>query len=218
MRHLSDEQIVLAMDNELSPALLDHLNGCSECSARRLRMDRALAGYAAARRPRGRHWWLAGPIAAAALLWLWPAREAYLPDAKLTPGAVQTVSLESVCALPDGEFSPTQEQARRIFAAYRVRNPKPRSYEVDYLITPALGGADTDENLWPQPYQEGVWTARVKDALEDYLRGQVCTGRMELRAAQREIAANWVEAYRRHFRTEEPLVEHALFVKDKPWE
>ncbi|MBM3784941.1 MAG: hypothetical protein FJW30_11310 [Acidobacteria bacterium] len=217
MSHLNDEQIVLAMDNELDAESARHLRTCSVCSARRLRLERAMATYAASRRP-SRAWWLTVPAAAAAIFLVWPSRAAYLPDSALTPGVARAASAAEVCALPDGEFQATQEQARRVFAAYRINRPKPRQYEVDYLITPALGGAADIANLWPQPYEEGVWTARVKDALEDYLRGQVCTGRMELTTAQKEIAANWVEAYQRHFRTARPLTEHALFMKDRPWE
>jgi len=46
----------------------------------------------------------------------------------------------------------------------------PKAYEVDYLITPALGGADDIGNLWPQSYSATIWNARVKDALEDRLQ------------------------------------------------
>jgi hypothetical protein len=48
----------------------------------------------------------------------------------------------------------------------------------------------------------------VKDALEDRLRELVCDGSLELAVAQREIAANWIAAYRKYFHTEKPLPEH----------
>jgi len=105
-----------------------------------------------------------------------------------------------------------------VFRQYRIENPKPRAYEVDYLISPALGGTTALENLWPVPYAEGVWTSRVKDALEDYLRSQVCEGKLDLATAQQELATNWIAAYQKHFRTKVPVAAHALFVKDSPWE
>ena len=78
---------------------------------------------------------------------------------------------------------------------------------MDYLITPALGGADDIRNLWPQPYAAPVWNARVKDALEYRLRDMVCDGGIELGEAQREIATNWIAAYKKYFHTEEPLLQ-----------
>ena len=78
--------------------------------------------------------------------------------------------------------------AREVFRRYGIRNPRPRSYEVDYLIPPALGGTGDPRNLWPQPYSAGVWNARVKDALEDRLRTLVCEGKLDLATAQRDLA------------------------------
>ena len=88
---------------------------------------------------------------------------------------------------------------------------------MDYLITPALGGSDDIRNLWPQPYSAGVWNARVKDALEDRLRQLVCEGKLDLESAQREIARDWIGAYKKYFHTDHPLVHHLSFVKDRPW-
>jgi hypothetical protein len=120
-------------------------------------------------------------------------------------------------AQDDDRIAP-RAMAEQVFAKYGIRNPQPRAYEVDYLITPALGGAEDVRNLWPQPYGGSVWTARVKDALEDYLRKMVCNGRLELATAQEDIATDWIAAYQKYFRTDQPLVEHAGFVKDRPWE
>ena len=100
---------------------------------------------------------------------------------------------------------------------YGIHDPQPRSYEVDYLIPPSLGGVEVVSNLWPQPYA-GVWTARVKDALEDRMRAMVCEGSLDLAAAQSELARDWVGAYRKYFKTESPLLDHVAFVKDRPWE
>jgi hypothetical protein len=95
---------------------------------------------------------------------------------------------------------------RQVFAEYGINAAEPRAYEVDYLITPALGGADDIHNLWPQSYSNTVWNAQVKDALEDQLHQMVCEGNLDLATAQREIAVNWIEAYKKYFHTDKPLM------------
>jgi hypothetical protein len=62
-------------------------------------------------------------------------------------------------------------------------------------------------NLWPHSHST-VWSARVKDALEDRLREMVCEGDLDLTEAQREIATDWISAYKKYFHTDEPLEEH----------
>ena len=132
-----------------------------------------------------------------------------LPDSNLTPGATILVDQGTVCAQanPNNKAVPVALQ-RRVFEEYRIGGADPRAYEVDYLVTPALGGADDIRNLWPHSYAATVWNAQVKDALEDRLRGMVCGGSLDLREAQREIAANWIAAYKKYFHTDEPLAEH----------
>ena len=88
---------------------------------------------------------------------------------------------------------------------YGLARAQARAYEVDYLITPALGGADDIHNIWPEPYTDAQWNARVKDALEERLRMMVCEGEVDLATAQREIAGNWIEAYKKYFRTDHPI-------------
>lgn len=163
-------------------------------------------------------------IAAAAFMLTWFAGQRVsagpLPDSRLTPGATRLISREQICAVPleaDDRGVPAH-LAQQVFAQYRISSPKPRMYEVDYLISPALGGAEDVRNLWPQPYADGVWNSRVKDALEDHLRRMVCDGRIELATAQQEIARDWIAAYRKYFGAQRPIAAHALFVKDRPWE
>lgn len=152
----------------------------------------------------------------------WFTRVAILPfkpDARLTPGAALALSQAEVCAIAESpERLPVSiSVAGQVFDRYGIA-PTPRRYEIDFLITPDLGGSDDLTNLWPQPYATGVWNSGVKDALEDRLRRLVCAGRLDLATAQREIAADWIAAYRKYFRTELPLAEHASFRRDRPWE
>ncbi len=94
-----------------------------------------------------------------------------------------------------------------MFEEYGIAGADSAAYEVDYLVPPALGGADDVHNLWPHSYADTVWNARVKDALEDRLREMVCDGTLDLTEAQREIAVNWIDAYKKYFRTDKPLAE-----------
>jgi anti-sigma factor RsiW len=133
-------------------------------------------------------------------------RVAAVPDSRLTPGATLRATREAVCSQPNTKNRTVPAALRRkVFESYGLRDASPRDFEVDYLITPALGGADDIHNLWPQPYHSTVWNAEVKDALEDRLRDLVCDGRLDLPAAQREIAADWIAAYKKYFHTDRPL-------------
>ena len=222
MRHCTDAELMAILDGEGERA---HFDGCAQCRTRGAELAGALREFTALHRGGWGAGW--GRYAAAAALvvvggmglWLLRGRTD-LPDAALTPGATRPMTQAEVCvaAAQDDEQRAPREMAAEVFARYGIRNPAPRAYEVDYLISPALGGAEEIRNLWPQPYGGSVWTARVKDALEDYLRKRVCNGRLELATAQEEIATDWIGAYRKYFQTDRPLREHAGFVKDRPWE
>ncbi len=129
-----------------------------------------------------------------------------VPNSSLTPGAAILTSRNQVCSAsqPNNRSVPAPLE-RQVFAEYGISGAQARGYEVDYLITPALGGADDIHNLWPQSYSETVWNARVKDALENRLRDLVCEGQIDLATAQRDISADWIGAYKKYFRTDQPL-------------
>lgn len=125
------------------------------------------------------------------------AADPILPDPNLTPGAVFTTDAAVVCA--PGFVKPSQLTPEKlkafIFREYGI-DPSWGHYQIDYLIPPQLGGAQVPANLWPQSFDTRPWNAALKDRLEDYLYKQLCAGRTPLVEAQREIAADWVSAYR----------------------
>ncbi|MGB6743228.1 MAG: hypothetical protein WBE38_06170 [Terracidiphilus sp.] len=125
-----------------------------------------------------------------------------LPNHDVTPGAVRPASLEQVCAMAQEEVvkevSPSQRE--RVFAEYGIAAAQGGDYEVDYLITPGLGGDDDIRNLWPEPYHTATWNAHVKDALEERLHEMVCSRQLDLAAAQKAIATNWIAAYQKYVR------------------
>jgi hypothetical protein len=130
------------------------------------------------------------------------------PEPSLTPGAVIVTDAAQVChsSRPKNRIVPASLQ-RKVFAEYGIPAAEPRAYEVDYLITPALGGSDDIRNLWPQSNSSAVWNARIKDRLEDRLHDLVCDGSIDLATAQHDLAADWIAAYRKYFHTDEPLEE-----------
>ncbi len=132
---------------------------------------------------------------------------AAVPDRSLTPGATRSVTVSDVCSMPHeeviGEVSTSLRQ--EVLHEYGIVNARAGDYEIDYLIAPGLGGAEDIHNLWPQPYKSRIWNARVKDALEEHLHQLVCEGKLDLSTAQRDIATDWIAAYKNYFHTDRPL-------------
>lgn len=187
----------------LLKAQLAELSRRSSLSARRGWEFWALASAAAALLVAGL---FAGWSAIARPGRLLQASAVAVPNPKLTPGATVLVSPLQLCGAPEVNNKTVPVSLRRqVFEEYGIPAAEPRAYEVDYLITPALGGADDIHNLWPQSYSDTVWNAQVKDALEDHLHEMVCEGNLDLATAQREIAVNWIEAYKKYFHTDRPL-------------
>jgi hypothetical protein len=139
-------------------------------------------------------------LLAALLLLATPAFAADLPTPSLTPGAVLTTDTATICARGYARtvrHTPAWVKAKA-YAEYGIRHHQPDDYEVDHLVSLELGGADELKNLWPQSYKTVPWNARVKDRLENYLRREVCAGRLPLATAQAEIARDWIGAYRKY--------------------
>jgi hypothetical protein len=54
----------------------------------------------------------------------------------------------------------------------------------------------------------------VKDQLETLLPEMVCEGSLPLQTAQRDIAADWIAAYKKYFHTDVPLPSRVSFSSD----
>jgi hypothetical protein len=134
---------------------------------------------------------------------------AAMPNHSLTPGVTLPVTVNDVCAVPHEEV--VQEVPRslrqQVFREYGLVNARAEDYEIDFLIAPRLGGAEDIRNLWPEPYASSRWNAHVKDTLEERLHQMVCAGKLELSTAQRDIAADWITAYKKYLHTDRPLSE-----------
>jgi hypothetical protein len=135
------------------------------------------------------------------------------PKPDLTPGVARSVAPSDVCggksALGSSEIPSTIQQ--QVFQEYGLTDARSNDYELDYLITPELGGATDVRNLWPEPIGRTEWNAHVKDALEDLLYEKVCSGEIDLATAQHEIASGWISAYKKYFHTDQPFAKPTGF-------
>ncbi len=121
-----------------------------------------------------------------------------LPDHACTPGAVfADATVEQICI--KGYTATVRNVStnlrKQVFAEYDLAYPQPRgAYEVDHLVPLALAGSNDITNLWPEA-AEPTPGFHEKDIVEVYLQGEVCSGRVALPIAQRQIATNWLAVY-----------------------
>ncbi len=211
----------MEIDGELSAIDRDlvqtHLASCAKCRLRRRELENAIAAFTrlyaleltepvrSFHRSTALAWAISLCLIASIGLGLWSVRTQQrhptvvsLPLAALTPGATRSADRSEVCsaAEPNNRVVPAALRSR-VFEKYGIPGADPQVYEIDYLVTPALGGAEDIRNLWPHSYSATVWNAKVKDQLEIKLRDLVCNGDLDLATAQREIAGNWIFAYKK---------------------
>jgi hypothetical protein len=134
-----------------------------------------------------------------------------LPNPALTPGATGPASLTNLCSQEhDQVVGRVPEGVRQqVFREYGITGAAAGDFEIDHLVTPGLGGSDDLRNLWPEPRYRTPWNSYVKDQLEDHLHHLVCSGQVSLATAQRDIATDWISAYRKYFHTDDPLLPYS---------
>jgi hypothetical protein len=139
------------------------------------------------------------------------------PNHTLTPGTTRPVSMGDMCSMSHEEVVkdvPTDLRAQ-VFAEYGVASANAGDYEIDYLIAPGLGGTEDIHNLWPEPYHSSVWNARVKDQLEERLHQLVCAHMLDLDTAQKDIATDWIAAYKKYFHTYRPDLRQSAALSER---
>lgn len=136
-----------------------------------------------------------------------PVDASSLPDRQLTPGATTAAEIADLCSTRHDEVVRLVPETLQesVLREYGLPMGRAQNFEIDFLISPGLGGAESIRNLWPEPRYDTVWNSFVKDQLEDYLHQSVCAGRVSLLNAQQEIAGDWISAYQKYFHTKEPL-------------
>lgn len=121
-----------------------------------------------------------------------------LPDPECTPGAIfEDATVDEICV---SGYSKTVRNVSvglkaEVFAEYGIEYPVLfGSYEIDHLIPLALGGSNEMANLWPKSAEPfpGFYE---KNLTGNYLREEVCDGRVSLAVAQERIAQDWFSIY-----------------------
>ena len=124
-----------------------------------------------------------------------PVERGELPDRAKTPGAIfEGVTVDDL-RRPDFSKRAREvpaELEREIYAWYGISDHT--GFVIDHLVPVELAGRTTVANLWPLR----VEVAKRKDRLVVRLHDLVLSGQLELGAAQREIASNWIEAYKKY--------------------
>jgi hypothetical protein len=131
-----------------------------------------------------------------------------LPDPACTPGAINDTLTLPVMKQPNFKTDCVRDQATSsekkhdTYAWYKITKPtsntgKNQVCELDHLISLELGGADTLDNIWPQcGPSKAILNARFfkrKDAVENFLAGEVRNGKITLAEAQKRIADDWTQ-------------------------
>lgn len=122
----------------------------------------------------------------------------YKPSPRLTPGDALDVTADDLCKPRHAEIEGniSVRVKGQVFDRYGIRGDL-IGHNVDHLIPPELGGSNSLKNLWPQPLA-GEWAYQMKNRLERRLRKLVCSGALDLKSAQQEIATDWIEAYKKY--------------------
>jgi hypothetical protein len=120
-----------------------------------------------------------------------------LPDNVCTPGRFVRLTRQQACTSKDRP-SLSAADRRRILTRYGIpaASWSGASGELDHRQPFFAGGTTDPANVWPE---RGPATGNPKDALENYARRRLCTGRphpMSLRTVHIIFAGNWVAYYR----------------------
>ncbi len=120
-----------------------------------------------------------------------------LQDSACTPGAIIPTATKDVICKPgysqSVRFVPDSVKSQ-VYAEYGIERHTPGQYEVDHLVSLELGGSNDIANLWPEAASPKPGF-HEKDKVENYLHSQVCSGAIDLKQAQTEIATNWLAVY-----------------------
>jgi Protein of unknown function (DUF3761) len=123
------------------------------------------------------------------------------PDRACSPGAYYSrLTRGVICSAGFRTSSIRDVPESEKFAVEREYGLAPGHYghalEIDHIVPLELGGSNDIANLFPERLNARPGY-RVKDRLENRVHDLVCAGSLGLRAAQREIAADWQALYRR---------------------
>jgi hypothetical protein len=134
-----------------------------------------------------------------------------LPDLNCTPGAVnqnvtQANISSTICVSGyTSKVRPSTGYTNKLkveqIKEYGYSDTNIKDYEEDHLIPLEIGGSPTDpRNLWPELGD----SPNPKDKVENLCHKLVCSGKVSLSEAQKEIASNWQTACQSSTSTAKP--------------
>jgi hypothetical protein len=118
------------------------------------------------------------------------AQEGFLPKHRLTPGRVAATEKE--------RRGITVAMEQKVFARYKLPWSTRQEFKIDHLIPRELGGADTIDNLWPQPLRARPYGAERKELLAAVMLEEIKRGRITIEQAREEIRNDWIDAFIDH--------------------
>jgi hypothetical protein len=120
------------------------------------------------------------------------------PDPACTPGSYDpsvtqanlatTICRSGYTATVRPSVSETDTAKRTLYTDYGIAAGT--TSELDHLVSLELGGSNDVANLWPEVGK----VPNPKDTVENDLHKAVCSGKVQLAAAQQAIAADWTTA------------------------
>jgi hypothetical protein len=125
------------------------------------------------------------------------------PDRRCSPGAYYSkLSGSILCSASFHTGSIRNVPQSEKFAVEEEYGLAPRAYgrtlEIDHIVPLELGGSNDIANLFPERASPSPGY-HAKDRLENRLHSMVCSGAINLRRAQKQIATNWQALYRNVF-------------------
>jgi len=118
------------------------------------------------------------------------AQEGFLPNRKVTPGRVAANERE--------RSGISVETEKKVFARYKLQWSARQEFKIDHLIPRELGGADTVDNLWPQPVRARPYSVERNELLAAVMLEEIKRGRITIEQAREEIRRDWIDAFIDH--------------------
>ena len=120
------------------------------------------------------------------------------PDPVLTPGAVETQSVQTICGQSTkARRHATQAEKRAVYRAYGLAD-RHDSYcaagggcVLDDRVPIEVGGSNSPGNLWPQ-IKSGPFNQELKNICENAAHKAICDGKLSVENAQAIFLGDWV--------------------------
>lgn len=120
------------------------------------------------------------------------------PDPVLTPGAVETQSVQTICGQSTkARRHATPAEKRAVYRAYGLANRHDGfcaaggGCVLDDRVPIEVGGANSPSNLWPQ-VKVGPLNQEQKNICENAAHKALCAGKISVEAAQAIFLGDWV--------------------------